>query len=54
MPLEPEARDNIDRGLELAGWKIFDVKNANIHAGVGVAIREFPLQHGGRRRQRGG
>ena len=43
---EQEARLQIDRMLEEAGWRVCDVKNANIHAGRGVAIREFPLRSG--------
>ena len=46
MPLETEARSNIDRLLEAAGWRVFDVAQANIHAARGVAIREFPLKSG--------
>ncbi len=43
MPCEDHAREKIDALLEQAGWQIQDVKDANIHAGQGVAIREFPL-----------
>lgn len=43
MQLESAARENIDRLLEAAGWRVFDVPQANIHVGRGVAIREFPL-----------
>ena len=46
MPLETEARSNIDRLLEAAGWCVFDVAQTNIHAARGVAIREFPLKSG--------
>jgi type I restriction enzyme R subunit len=46
MPCEDHAREKIDQLLEQAGWKIFDVKDANIHASQGVAIREFPLKTG--------
>ena len=40
---EQQARAEIDRLLHAAGWHVFDVKEANIHAGRGAAIREFPL-----------
>ncbi len=43
---EQEARDRIDQLLDLAGWKIQDYKNVNIHAGTGVAIRNFSLKPG--------
>jgi len=48
MASQPEqlARVEIDRLLHAAGWHVFDVKEANIHAGRGVAIREFPLNAG--------
>jgi type I restriction enzyme R subunit len=32
--------------LAEAGWLVQDVKNVNLHAGRGVAIREFPLERG--------
>jgi type I restriction enzyme R subunit len=40
---EQEARQKIDQLLEAAGWVVQDYKAANIHAGRGVALREFPL-----------
>jgi len=45
LALQPEqqARGNIDRLLEAAGWHVCDASAANIHAARGVAIREFPL-----------
>jgi type I restriction enzyme, R subunit len=48
MPPQPEqlARIDIDKLLIAAGWRVFDVKDANIHAARGVAIREFPLNTG--------
>ncbi len=46
MPLEVEARGNIDRQLEAAGWHVCDAGQTNIHAALGVAIREFPLKSG--------
>ncbi len=43
--LKPEAlaRQTIDEALRLAGWLIQDAKEANVDAGRGVAVREFPL-----------
>jgi type I restriction enzyme R subunit len=48
MIAKPEelARLQIDRLLDQAGWKVFDISQANIHASRGVAIREFPLADG--------
>jgi type I site-specific restriction endonuclease len=48
MPANPEqaARENIDRLLIQAGWAVQDIKSTNLHAGQGVAIREFPLATG--------
>jgi|GEM_PF-2975987 len=45
MPLTPEdqASEKIDELLTAAGWHVCDVKDTNIHAARGVAIREFPL-----------
>lgn len=43
---EQEARTEIDRMLVEAGWLVQDVKNVNLYAGQGVAIREFPLERG--------
>jgi type I restriction enzyme R subunit len=43
---EQEAREVIDRLLTAAGWLVRDPKEANITAGRGVAIREFPLTPG--------
>jgi len=43
---EQEARTEIDRMLAEAGWQVQDVKNVNLYAGQGVAIREFPLERG--------
>ncbi|HEY9147218.1 MAG TPA: hypothetical protein VIN36_11070 [Thiobacillus sp.] len=41
---EQQARGNIDRLLEAAGWQVCDASAANIHAARGMAIREFPLK----------
>jgi type I restriction enzyme R subunit len=46
MGSEQEARAEIDRLLAAAGWRVQDAKAANIHASLGVAIREFPLKEG--------
>ncbi len=43
---EQLARQDIDRLLALAGWAVQDVATANLHAALGVAIREFPLLPG--------
>jgi hypothetical protein len=46
MPDEQAARGEIDRLLSAAGWVVCDVAQANIHAGRGVALREFALADG--------
>ena len=48
MSLIPEqkSRKNIDRQLEQCGWILRDYSSMNIHAGQGVAVREFPLRNG--------
>ncbi len=43
---EQEAREQIDRLLNAAGWHVCDASAAHIHAARGVAIREFPLKPG--------
>ena len=43
MTPEQQARQQIDKMLSAAGWLIQNAAEANIQAGVGVAIREFPL-----------
>ncbi len=43
---EQQAREEIDRLLQAAGWRVCDLAAANIHAARGVAIREFPLETG--------
>ncbi|MDZ4254304.1 MAG: type I restriction-modification enzyme R subunit C-terminal domain-containing protein [Sulfuritalea sp.] len=43
---EQQAREEIDRLLKAAGWRVCDLAEANIHAARGVAIREFPLETG--------
>ena len=46
MPLTPEqqAREKIDEQLEACGWMVQDFTSMDIHAGRGVAVREFPLK----------
>lgn len=46
MTPEAKARVTIDALLVAAGWHVCNVAQANIHAAVGVAIREFPLNNG--------
>jgi len=46
MKPEEEARQKIDHLLEAAGWKIQDIRELNLGASLGVAIREFPLKSG--------
>jgi type I restriction enzyme R subunit len=43
---EDKAREKIDQALDRAGWKVQDVKGANLGAGRGVALRSFPLASG--------
>ena len=47
MKPEEEARKKIDSLLEKAGWIVQDYKHLNLGAGVGVAVREFPLKGAG-------
>ena len=46
MTPEQEARVNIDRLLEQAGWSVQNADTINLYAGTGVAVREFPLKSG--------
>ena len=50
---EQQVRKNIDRMLEAAGWVVQDLKQLNLGAGPGVAVREFPLKTGLRGRTTG-
>jgi type I restriction enzyme R subunit len=43
---EDKAREKIDAALEKAGWKVQDYKKADLHAGRGVALRNFTLING--------
>jgi len=38
---EQIARDSIDNQLTACGWLIQDIRKINLHAGVGVVVREF-------------
>jgi len=46
MTPEAKARVTTDALLASAGWHVCSMAQANIHAAVGVAIREFPLNSG--------
>ena len=46
MTPEQQAREQIDRLLELAGWAVQDVHSLNLSAARGVAVREFGLKPG--------
>ena len=46
MTPEGQARINIDRMLEQAGWVVQDRNSVNLYAGIGVAVREFVLKSG--------
>lgn len=43
---EDKARDDIDEALEQGGWNVQDYNHANLHAGRGVVLRNFPLLSG--------
>ena len=43
---EQQAREEIDRLLQAAGWSVQDMATVDLHAARGVAIREFPLEGG--------
>ncbi|MEZ6130791.1 MAG: DEAD/DEAH box helicase family protein [Planctomycetaceae bacterium] len=43
---EQIARQNIDNQLQQCGWLVQNRDDMNIMAGVGVAVREFPLKTG--------
>lgn len=46
MTPEAKARQLIDQKLEQAGWVVQDVKQLNLGAGVGIAVREYPTDTG--------
>jgi type I restriction enzyme R subunit len=43
---EALAREAIDVALSAAGWSVQDYSALNLHAALGVAVREFPLAPG--------
>jgi type I restriction enzyme R subunit len=43
---EQIARDQIDTALTLCGWKVQEEKEVNLHAWIGVAVREFQTDVG--------
>src|SRR5436309_6370756 len=46
MTPEQKSRQEIDRQLEQCGWVVQSFRDMNISAGLGVAVREFPLKSG--------
>ncbi|MEO1497869.1 MAG: DEAD/DEAH box helicase family protein [Planctomycetota bacterium] len=46
MDPEAKARQNIDAQLAAAGWAVQDADAMDLSVGVGVAVREFPLDTG--------
>ena len=46
MSPEEKARIIVDAKLEQSGWIIQDLKQLNLFAGLGVAVREFPTSTG--------
>jgi len=46
MTHEAKARQQIDQKLELADWTIQDMKQINLGAGLGAAVREYPTDTG--------
>ena len=46
MTPEQKARQEIDCQLEECGWKVQAYRQMNLGAGLGVAVREFPLTTG--------
>ena len=46
MTPEQQARVNIDKLLEQAGWAVQDASSVNLYAASGVAVREFRLKPG--------
>jgi type I restriction enzyme R subunit len=43
---ESLARENIDRQLAAAGWQVQSIRDLNLYAGRGIAVREFRLDSG--------
>jgi len=46
MTPEAKAREQIDLKLQQAGWIIQDLKQIDLSAGLGVAVREYPTDTG--------
>lgn len=46
MTPEQKARQIIDQKLEQAGWVLQDLKQLNLSAAPGVAVREYPTDTG--------
>lgn len=46
MTPETKARQEIDKHLEQAGWRVQDMRQLNLGASLGVAVREFPTDTG--------
>ena len=46
MTPEEKARQQIDQLLDSAGWKIQNLRELNLGASTGSAVREFPLKSG--------
>ncbi len=46
MTPESKARQRIDQKLEQSGWVVQDMKQLNLSAGTGVAVREYPTDTG--------
>lgn len=46
MTPEAKAREKIDEKLTQAGWVVQDLKQLNLGAAVGVAVREYPTDTG--------
>ncbi|MEK6789114.1 MAG: type I restriction-modification enzyme R subunit C-terminal domain-containing protein [Pseudomonadota bacterium] len=46
MAPEAKARQLIDQKLEHAGWQVQDMKQLNLGAAMGVAVREYPTDTG--------
>ena len=38
---EQIARDHIDKQLIACGWIIQEIKKVNLHAGIGIAVKEY-------------
>lgn len=43
---EQQARENIDKQLQQAGWIVQDYKAINPSSGLGIAVREYPTDSG--------